>query len=174
MPPCFLGKQLDCTSVWLHSRQWNEWKLWPPSWAFKTTPCIFSLSFLPSPVEKRKFWCPRGQHRRRQWHPTPVQLPGKSHGRRSLVDSSPWGLSESGTTERLHFHCSLSCIGEGNGNPPHCSCLENSKDRGPSGLLSMGSHRIGHDWSDLAAAAAAAAAATSLFLNLLIALYSSQ
>ena len=41
---------------------------------------------------------------RRQWHPTPVLLPGKSHGRRSLVGCSPWGLEESDTTERLHFH----------------------------------------------------------------------
>ena len=66
----------------------------------------------------------------RQWHPTPVLLPGKSHGRRSLVGYSPWGHEESDTTERLHFHFSLSCIGEGNGNPPQCSCLENPRDWG--------------------------------------------
>ena len=40
------------------------------------------------------------------------------------------GLLESDTTERLHFHFSLSCIGEGNGNPLHCSCLENPRDQG--------------------------------------------
>ena len=40
---------------------------------------------------------------RRQWHPTPVLLPGKSHGWRSLVGCSPWGRWESDTTERLHF-----------------------------------------------------------------------
>ena len=68
--------------------------------------------------------------RRRQWHPTPVLLPGKSHGRRSLVGCSPWGRWESDTTERLHFHFSLSCIGEGNGNPLQCSCLENPRDGG--------------------------------------------
>ena len=68
--------------------------------------------------------------RRRQWHPTPVLLPGKSHGRRSLVGCSPWGHEESDTTERLHFHFSLSCIGEGNGNPLQCSCLENPRDGG--------------------------------------------
>ena len=66
---------------------------------------------------------------RRQWHLTPVLLPGKSHGRRSLVGCSPWGHKESDTTERLHFHFSLSCIGEGNGNPLQCSCLENPRDR---------------------------------------------
>ena len=49
---------------------------------------------------------------------------------------------------------SLSCIGEGNGNPLQCSCLENPRGREPGGLLSMGSHRVGHDWSNLAAAAA--------------------
>jgi len=46
------------------------------------------------------------------------------------VGCSPWGLEESDTTERLHFHFSLSCIGEGNGNPLQCSCLENPGDRG--------------------------------------------
>ena len=53
----------------------------------------------------------------------------KIHGQRSLVGYSPWGLEESDTTERLHFHFSLSCIGEGNGNPLQCSCLENPRDR---------------------------------------------
>ena len=67
---------------------------------------------------------------RRQWHPTPVLLPGKSHGRRNLVGCSPWGQEESDITERLHFHFSLSCIGEGNGNPLQCSCLENPRDHG--------------------------------------------
>ena len=66
---------------------------------------------------------------RRQWHLTPVLLPRKSHGRRSLVGCSPWGREESDTTERLPFHFSLSCIGEGNGNPLQCSCLENPRDR---------------------------------------------
>ena len=65
---------------------------------------------------------------RRHWHPTPVLLPGKSHGRRSLEGCSPWGRWVSDTTERLHFHFSLSCIGEGNGNPPQCSCLESPRD----------------------------------------------
>ena len=40
------------------------------------------------------------------------------------------GVTESDTTERLHFHFSLSCIGEGNGNPLQCSCLENPGDGG--------------------------------------------
>jgi len=70
-----------------------------------------------------------GNHRRRRWHPTPVLFPGKSHGWRSLVGCSPWGRKELGTTERLHFHFSLSCIGEGNGSPLQCSCLENPRDR---------------------------------------------
>ena len=57
-------------------------------------------------------------------------LPGKSHGWRSLVSCSPWGLEESDMTERLHFHFSLSRIGEGNGDPLQCSCLENPRDGG--------------------------------------------
>ena len=68
--------------------------------------------------------------RRRQWHPIAVLLPGKSHGWRSLVGCSPWGLEESDKTEWLHFHFLLSCIGEGNGNPLQCSCLENPRDGG--------------------------------------------
>ena len=80
------------------------------------SPCLFNL-------HAEYIW-------RRQWHPTPVLLPGKSHGRRSLVGCSPWGRYESDTTERLHFHFSLSCTGEGNGNPLQCSCLENPRDRG--------------------------------------------
>ena len=61
---------------------------------------------------------------------TLLLLPGKSHGWRSLVGCSPWGHKESDTTERLHFHFSLSWIGEGNGNPLQCSCLENPRNEG--------------------------------------------
>ena len=64
---------------------------------------------------------------RRWWHPTPVLLPGEFQGWRSLVGCSPW---ESDTTERLHFHFSLSCTGEGNGNALQCPCLKNPRDRG--------------------------------------------
>ena len=67
---------------------------------------------------------------KRQWQPTPILLPGKSHGQRSLVGCSPWGCEESDMTERLHFHFSLSSIGEGNGNPLQYSCLENPRDGG--------------------------------------------
>ena len=79
----------------------------------------------------------------------------KSHGRRSLVGCSPWGCEESDTTKRLPFHFSLSCIGEGNGNPLQVLAWRIPGTGEPGGLLSMGSHRVGHDWSDLAAAAAA-------------------
>ena len=48
----------------------------------------------------------------------------------ALTGCSPWGREESDTTERLHFHFSLSRIGEGNGNPLQCSCLENPRDKG--------------------------------------------
>ena len=88
--------------------------------------CFICIISAPPPIsqwEKHWTW-------RRRWHPTPVLLPGKSHGQRSLVGCSPWGRKESDTTERLHFHFSLSCIGEGNGNPLQCSCLENPRDGG--------------------------------------------
>ena len=68
--------------------------------------------------------------RRRQWQPTPALLPGKPHGWRSLIGCNPWGREELDRTERLCFHFSLACIGEGNGNPLQCSCLENPRDGG--------------------------------------------
>ena len=94
---------------------------------------------------------PRTYYQRRQWHPTPVLLPGKSYGRRSVVGRSPWGRKESDTTERLHVHytslqefsgasvgrepaCQAgdagSSPGEGNGSPLQYPCLENPMDRG--------------------------------------------
>ena len=69
-------------------------------------------------------------HWRREWQPTPVFLPGESQGRGSLVGCRLWGHTESDTTKQFHFHFSLSCIGEGNGNPLQCSCLENPMDGG--------------------------------------------
>ena len=91
--------------------------------------------------------------RRRQWHPTPALLPGKSHGRRSLEGRSPWGRKESDKTQRLHFHALEKEMAT------HSSVLAwRIPGTGePRGLQSMGSHRVGHDWSDLAAAAAAPA-----------------
>ena len=102
--------------------------IWPPAEAAALLPTFGHklCAFQHQPVIIRFPGCLQ----RRQWHPTPVLLPGKSHGRRSLVGCSPWGRKESDTTERLPFHFSLSCIGEGNGNPLQCSCLENSRDGG--------------------------------------------
>ena len=84
--------------------------------------------------------------RRRQWHPTPVLLPGKSHGWRILVGCSAWGCEESDLTQRLHFHFSLSCIGEGNGNPLQCSCLENPGD---GGAWWAAVHGVARSWTRL-------------------------
>ena len=78
-------------------------------------------------LRKKRLIC-KYLFQRRQWHPTSVLLPGKSHGLRSLEGCSPWGCWRSDMTERLHF--SLKCIGEENENPFQCSCLENLRDRG--------------------------------------------
>ena len=80
------------------------------------------------------------------WHPTPALLPGKSHGRRSLVGCSPWGRHESDTTERLHLHFSLSHIGGGNGNPLQSSCLENPRDGRACWAAVYG---VAHSWTRL-------------------------
>ena len=90
---------------------------------------------------------------RRQWHPTPVLLPGKSRGWRSLVGYRPWGLKSrtrlSGFTFTFHFPTLEKAMAT------HSSVLAwRIPGIGePGGLPSMGSHRVGHDWSDLAAAA---------------------
>ena len=92
---------------------------------------VEACNWLRGNIQRVTIWAGAGgSGRRRQWHPTPVLLPGKSHGRRSLVGYSPWGREESDMAERLHFHFSLPCIGEGNGNPLQCSCLENPRDGG--------------------------------------------
>ena len=85
-------------------------------------------------------------------HPTPVLLPGKSHGWRSVVGCSPWGREESDNDYATSLSLLTSCIGGGNGNPLQCSCLENPRDGGAWWAAVYGSHRVGHDWSDLAAA----------------------
>ena len=89
-----------------------------------------------------------GDWQRRQWQPTPVLLPGKSHGRRSLVGCSPWGNQDSDTAELLHFHFSFACIGEGNGNPLQCSCLENPRGFWGSWGSLVGCHLWGRTESD--------------------------
>ena len=101
-------------------------------------------------------WLLLANYGRRQWHPTPILLPGKSHGRRSLEDYSPWVAKSqtrlSNFTFTFHFHALEKEMAT------HSSVLSwRIPGTGePGGLPSMGSHRVGHDWSDLAAAAAAA------------------
>ena len=131
----------------LHSTCQQIWKTqqWPQDWKRSL--------FIPIPKKGNAKECSNYHtialishaSRRRKWHPTPVLVPRKSHGWRSLVGCSPWGHEESDTTERLPFHFSLSCIGEGNGNPLQCSCLENPRKGEPGGLPSIGSHRVRHD-----------------------------
>ena len=89
---------------------------------------------------------------RRKWHPTPVLLPGKSHGWRSLVGCSP-GVAKSRTwlsdfIFTSYFHALEKEMAT------HSSVLAwRIPGTGePGGLPSMGSQRVGHDWSDLAAA----------------------
>ena len=169
----WLGSEAKHTSgQWLdHTWKWNP----EPQCAPSAKPTTTSISISPKwpgldllliaslifasisnlKLTKESKICLPQSHQRRQWQPTPVLLPGKSHGRRNLVGCSPWGRWELDTTERLHFHFSLSCLVEGNGNPLQCSCLENPRDGGAwwAAIYEFGSHRVGHNWSDLAAAA---------------------
>ena len=83
--------------------------------------------------------------RRRQWHPTPVLLPGKSRGWRSLVGCSPWGRRESDTTERLHFPFHFHALEKEMGTHSSVLAWRIPGMGEPGGLLSTGSHRVGHD-----------------------------
>ena len=67
-------------------------------------------------------------------------------GMGSLVGCRLWGRKESDTTERLHFDFSLSCIGEGNGSPLQCSCLENPRDGGAWWAAAYG---VAQSWTRL-------------------------
>ena len=107
--------------AFLRLSQWCSQKVWHPLKLKGHGSCRTASVYRGTPP------CP---DREGNGTPTPVLLPGKSHGRRSLAGCSPWGREESDMTERLHFHFSLSCIGEGNGNPLQCSCLENPGDGG--------------------------------------------
>ena len=104
-------------------------KLYPHRDLYIDLKLTFTVWVIQEAIKQPSKLLKESRHRvwRRQWHPTPVLLPGKSHRWRSLVGYTPWGCKESDTTERLHFHFSLSCIGEGNGNPLQCSCLENPR-----------------------------------------------
>ena len=82
---------------------------------------------------------------RRQWHPTPVLLPGKSHGRRSLVGCSLRGRYKSDKTERLHFHFSLHALEKEMATHSSVLAWRIPGMGKPDGLPSMGSHRIRHD-----------------------------
>ena len=76
----------------------------------------------------------------RQWQPTPVLLPRKSHGQKSLVGCSPWGREELDTTEQLHFHSLEKEMAT------HSSVLAwRIPGMEETGRPSMGSHRVGHD-----------------------------
>ena len=98
----------------------------------------------------------------RGWHHTPVLLPGKSHGQRSLVGCGPWGREESDTTERLPFHFSLSLIGEGNGNPLQCSCLENPRDGGAWWAAIYG---VAQSWTHLKRLSSSSSIQLTAFIN---------
>ena len=114
---------------------------------------------------------------RRKWQPTPVLLPGKSHGQRNLVDYSSWDHKEWDTTERFHFQTQINHIaaysllisevkasacnagdlgsipalgrspGEGNGNPLRILAWRIPWTEKPGGLQSTGSQTVGHDWA---------------------------
>ena len=81
--------------------------------------------------------------RRRQWQPTPVILPRKSHGQRSLVGCSPWGPEESDTTKQLHFH--FHALEKEMASHSSVFVWRIPGTAEPGGLPSMGSHRVRHD-----------------------------
>ena len=89
---------------------------------------------------------------RRKWHPTPVCLPGESHGWRSLVGYSPWGRKESDTTERLHFHFQRHRKDVMLPFPMQWQWpREKMVRRGTSSMALWGNHQPRHHWGQFAA-----------------------
>ena len=97
--------------------------------------------------EKRCLWEDRVNFRRRQWHPTPVVLPGKSHGRRTLVGCSPWGRWGLDMTERFHFLFSLYELEKEMATHSSVLAWRILGMGEPGGLQSTGSLRVRHDWA---------------------------
>ena len=85
-----------------------------------------------------------------QWHPTPVLLPGKSHGWRSLVGHSPWGHYESDTTERLHFQFHFHALEKEMVTHSNVLAWRIPWTEEPGWLQHIGSQRVRHDYSSLA------------------------
>ena len=114
-----------------------------PQWLYQFTlpPTVQQCSLFSTPSPAFIVCTLFGTKRRRQWHPTLVLLPGKSHGQRSLVGCSPWGRKESDMTQQLHFHALKKEMAT------HSSILAwRIPGTGePGGLPSMGSHRVRHN-----------------------------
>ena len=100
-----------------------------------------------------------GWHHRLDGHEFEQTL-GVGDGQGGLARCSPWDRKESGVTERLPFHSSLSCIGEGNGNPLQCSCLENPRDGGTWWAAVYG---ITQSWTRLTRLSSSSSSSSSLF-----------
>ena len=112
---------LHCRAVLLSSAGWH------------CRLCAVPTSFYPN----------SGYGWRRQWQPTPVLLPGNSHGRRSLVGCSPSCHEESDATERLHFHFHTLEKEMATHSSVLAWRIPGTGD--PGGLPSVGWHRVGHD-----------------------------
>ena len=102
----------------------------PPQFIF-FKPCVLNLTPVPC--------------QRRQWQPTPALLPGKSHGRKSLVGCGPWGREESDTTEHLHFHFHFHALEKEMATHSSVLTWRIPGMAEPGGLPSLGSHRVGHN-----------------------------
>ena len=155
-----------CFIILLKNRNWSclmwngrdrwKWKQDKPDQCFSNS-CFSKHRFLGPNLRYclLEFFKTPFLTRRRQWHPTAVLLPGKSHGQRSLVGCSPWVAKNwtwlSDFTFTFHFHALEKEMAT------HSSVLAwRIPGTGePGGLLFMGSHRVRHDWRDLTAAAAA-------------------
>ena len=140
-----LSLSLQCLSVWVFSRSFTL--IISLDLQTVLSPFCGSFPFLNQPAN---YWV---ENWRRQWQHTPVLLPGKSHGRRSPVGCSPWvsksrtWLSDFTFTFTFNFHAWEKEMAT------HSSALawRIPGTEEPSGLPSIGSHRVRHDWSDLAA-----------------------
>ena len=116
---------------------------------------VLSILLWPCCLKLSNFQSSNSQQRRRQCQPTPVLVPGKSHGWRSLVGCRPWSRESQTQLSNFTFTFHLHALEKEMATHSSVLAWRIPGAAEPGGLQSMGLHRVGHDWSNLAAAAAA-------------------
>ena len=162
------------TSWQIDGEQWKQWETsfrglqnhcrwWLHPWNKKTlTPWKKSYDPSTQHIKKQRHYFVK-KVSSRQWHPIPVLLPRKPHGWRSLVGCSPWGRLESDILSDFHFTFRFHALEREMATHSSVLAWRVPGMGEPGGLPSMGSHRVGHDWSYFAATVKAMALPVGMY-----------